>query len=53
MRMQVLSNGRRLACFDTEVCDVFEDFVYSDYARLNEERAAIMAGIQERGTIHG
>jgi hypothetical protein len=31
----------------------FLDRVYSDYARLNEERAAILDDVRRRGSIHG
>lgn len=53
MRMQVVGRGRRLACTHPLRCESFEDFVFSDYARLNEERAAILAEVAARGRIHG
>jgi len=53
MRIQVIAEGQRLMCSDEDVCAVFEDFVFSDYARLNEERADILNDIQKRGTIYG
>jgi predicted nucleotidyltransferase len=53
MRMQVISEGKRLICNDEDACAVFEDFVFSDYARLNEERADILSDIQQRGTVYG
>jgi predicted nucleotidyltransferase len=53
MRMQVISNGRRVFCADRTRCEGFEDFVYSDYARLNEERAGILEDVARRGRIHG
>ncbi len=53
MRMQVISEGRRLVCSNEMVCEVFEDFVFSDYARLNEERAGILHDIQQRGHVYG
>jgi len=53
MRMQVMAHGERLACADPEACGVFEDFVYADFARLNEERAAILADIRQRGSVYG
>jgi len=34
-------------------CGEFEDRVYSDYARLNEERRHILGDIRERGCIYG
>ncbi len=53
MRMQVVSTGERLFCASEKRCEAFEDFVYSDYARLNEERAAILQDIRRRGSIYG
>ena len=53
MQMQVVSQGKRLMCRDTVACEIFEDFVFSDYARLNEERAGILASIQQQGVIYG
>jgi len=53
LRVQVVANGQRLyAAPDAPVAE-FEDFVFSDYARLNEERAGILADIAERGRVHG
>ena len=53
MQMQVVSQGRRLMCRSTIACETFEDFVFSDYARLNEERAEILVSIQQQGVIYG
>jgi len=53
MRMQVISEGNSLLCVDEDACAVFEDFVFSDYARLNEERADILSDIQQRGNVYG
>jgi len=53
MRMQVIAEGQRLICTDDEACTIFEDFVFSDYARLNEERADILKDIQLRGSVYG
>jgi len=53
MRMQVVARGRRVFCLDAPRCEAFEDFVFSDYARLNEERAGILADVAARGSIHG
>lgn len=53
MRMQVVSTGERLFCMSEKRCEAFEDFVFSDYARLNEERAAILQDIRRRGSIYG
>ncbi len=53
MRAQVISTGRRLYCSHQAECDCFEDFVYSAYARLNEERQGILQDIKQRGTVYG
>lgn len=53
LRSQIVGNGRVLFAapdFDT---GAFEDFVFSDYARLNEERAGILSDIRERGSVYG
>ena len=52
MRAQVVASGERVFCADEPRCTEFEDFVYSDYARLNEERREILADIHERGSVH-
>lgn len=52
IRAQAIAYGRRVYCRDPDRCDRFEDFVYADYARLNEERRAILAQIAARGRIH-
>ena len=53
MRAQVISTGRRLYCGIGSECERFEDFVYADYARLNEERKGILQDIEQRGTVYG
>jgi len=53
MQAQVISTGERLFCASEPVCGEFEDRVYSDYARLNEERRHILDDINERGRIYG
>lgn len=53
MRMQVVGKGTKIACFDEPACEIFEDFVFSDYARLNEERAEILKDIGRQGVIYG
>jgi predicted nucleotidyltransferase len=52
-RAQVVSNGERIFASDERACGAFEDFVYSDYGRLNEERRLILRDIRERGSIYG
>jgi predicted nucleotidyltransferase len=53
MRMQVLSTGTGLDTQDESARREFEMYVYSDYARLNEERREILKGITKRGLIYG
>ena len=53
MRMQVISKGQRIYCSKEQSCERFEDFVFSDYARLNEERAGILEDIGQRGAVYG
>ena len=53
LRMQVLTNGERLYCSDCTAVESFEDTVFSEYARLNEERREILEDIRLRGTVYG
>lgn len=51
MRAQVIGSGIRVAGTVTPVLEAFESRVLSDYARLNEERAAILRDIEQRGAV--
>ena len=53
MRMQVLSTGTCLVSEDDAARREFEMYVYSDYARLNEERREILKSVRKRGLIYG
>lgn len=53
LRLQVVSGGERLYARDTATVERFEDLVFSSYVRLNEERHAILAEIDARGSIYG
>jgi predicted nucleotidyltransferase len=53
MRAQIVTTGERLYCVDAPRCETFEDFVLSSYARLNEERRAILRDIKSRETVYG
>jgi hypothetical protein len=53
MRAQIVANGERLFCRDLRRCEQFEGWVFSDYARLNEERRGILEDIRQRGTVCG
>jgi len=52
MRMQIVEGGKRLYCRDQAACDVFEDFVFSDFARLNEEISGILGDVERRGAVY-
>ncbi|MBI4402375.1 MAG: nucleotidyltransferase domain-containing protein [Nitrospirae bacterium] len=52
LRMQVLSTGECLYSADDLVREQFETVVYSAYARLNEERRAILEDIRARGRVY-
>jgi len=53
MRAQIVSQGRSLWRVASPDLEAFEDRAFSEYARLNEERAAILADIARRGSVHG
>lgn len=53
MRMQVVSGGILLATFDRIETERFEMYTYSAYARLNEERKAILEQVQRDRTVYG
>lgn len=53
MRAQVVHTGERLYCDDPVACETFEDYVYSSYARLNEERRGILEDVLRRGSVYG
>ena len=53
MRAQVISKGKRLYCANETLCNEFEDRIYANYARLNEERRYILDDIRENGRIYG
>jgi len=53
MAMQVISTGRLLYDADPGARGAFEDLTYSAYARLNEERRAILQRVAAEGTVYG
>jgi predicted nucleotidyltransferase len=53
MRMQVIAHGIPLAVFDAGETQRFEAYTYSDYARLNEERKAILEQVRRDRTVYG
>lgn len=50
---RVVSQGERLFCLNEAVCEAWEDYIYAAYARLNEERRAIIRDIEARGSVYG
>ncbi len=52
MQMQVVARGERVYCADRQAVDLFEDLVFGFYARLNEERRAILEDVRRRGRIY-
>lgn len=53
MRMQIISTGSLMAAFDPVIQEAFEDYTYSAYARLNEERREILEQVRREGRVHG
>lgn len=53
MRSQIVSTARLLLDRDPTSRAFFETFVYSSYARLNEERREILKQVKRDGRIHG
>jgi predicted nucleotidyltransferase len=53
LRSQIISTGTRLLNTTPNTVDIFETFVFSDYARLNEERAGILTDITQRNAVYG
>ncbi len=53
IRMQVISTGECLSSRDDRERQRFEAYVYSSYARLNEERREILKDVHERGLVYG
>jgi predicted nucleotidyltransferase len=53
LQAQVVTKGKRHILRNFQKVEVFEDLVFSSYARLNEERKYILADIQQRGSVYG
>jgi predicted nucleotidyltransferase len=53
MAMQVVSRGESIETGDARERGRFEDHVFGAYARLNEERRAILQQVVRDGTVHG
>lgn len=53
LRVQIAAHGARLHAVSASEAAEYESRAFSDYARLNEERTAILQDVRRRGTIHG
>jgi predicted nucleotidyltransferase len=53
LRMQVIASGIAVVVGDATERERFEILTYASYARLNEERRAILEQIAEERTVHG
>jgi len=53
MAVQVVSTGRVLHDRDPTARGHFEDLTFGTYARLNEERRAILERVASEGTVYG
>ena len=53
LAMQVIAGGELLHDGDSAARGQFEDLTFSAYARLNEERRAILQRVAAEGTIYG
>ena len=53
LAIQVVSRGIVVLGTESRARGAFEDFVFSSYARLNEERSAILADVVDRGSVYG
>ena len=52
LQAQIVSKGERSVFTNFQLVESFENFVFSSYARLNEERQFILKDIQQRGSIY-
>jgi len=52
LQAQIVFKGKRTLFAEFNQVKTFEDFIFSSYSRLNEERRFILADIQQRGSIY-
>lgn len=52
-KAQVVGKGKVIYCNDDTRRMYFEMYAFKDYALLNEERAEILDGIRQRGSVYG
>lgn len=53
MAIQIVAGGRLLYDGDSAARGLFEDRTFGAYARLNEERRAILERVAAEGTVYG
>jgi hypothetical protein len=53
MAMQVVANGTLLYEAPGDARGRFEDYTFSAYARLNEERRSILDRVRAEGSVYG
>jgi predicted nucleotidyltransferase len=53
LAMQIVAHGIVVHGDESRERGAFEDFVFASYARLNEERSAILADVADRGSVYG
>jgi predicted nucleotidyltransferase len=53
MQLQVITSGQCLYEQETEEREIYENSVFSAYARLNEERRGILEDVYARGSVYG
>lgn len=53
LQMEVVGRGVLVAERDRAAREAFEDFVFSSFARLNEERRGVLERIHSEGTVYG
>lgn len=53
LKMEVVRGGLVIHDADPVERGLFEDRVFSDYARLNEERQGILERVAAEGVVHG
>lgn len=53
LQARIIASGERLWCACASGCDLYEAYVLSAYARLNEERRYILEDVLSRGSVYG
>ena len=53
INMQIITTGQQISAPDYFQAELFATHKFSDYVRLNEQRAPIIAQIKEQGQVYG